>query len=114
METKYKMLHYELWNWLVENPGEFKQHWPGWLELPFHDDIIRESFRNYCFLCAWFPCGVCPLTQKGISTVFGTCKYYDVWQRYTFALMVPYGPHHKRYLKSRVRKAAIQIRDAWK
>ena len=45
-KEELKQLHFELWDWLVNNPNETKNEWPKWEELPSVTDYCS------CFACA--------------------------------------------------------------
>ncbi|MDD3039782.1 hypothetical protein [Bacteroides sp.] len=43
--------HRELWNWLADNPGQFKEDWPGWYDIEDYDPEIYPD--NNCFACQY-------------------------------------------------------------
>lgn len=71
--------HYELWDWLVENPDKCKWEWEG-----FKD--IDEETEDYCFACQFsyeaddgnYCCDYCPLGRKNIGCGV-TNSLYENW-----------------------------------
>lgn len=79
--------HRDLWLWLAENPGRWKEAWPGW-----------ESYRNlpvsFCFACQYtvdvsrhyglrqsIRCCFCPLEWPGKRCTLSTASgLYDIWR----------------------------------
>lgn len=63
--------HKAMWDWLSNNPGAFKEDWPGW------GDCTTVSL-NYCFACEY------TFQVTGIENIpyFGVCIDYCplVWK----------------------------------
>ena len=103
MEAEMKAAHRELWQWLYDNPGAWKRHWPGWME-----NGGKFFAGNYCFACAFAgfdayadpQCGNCPLDQ---SVMCGcrqdTTSAYVCWE--------------KAIGRETRKQYAAMIRDAW-
>ena len=61
--------HKELWNYLAENPTEYKVSWPGWE----WNGGKYKKVNSYCFACEFTlggTCCNCPLIWPG-----GYCTY---------------------------------------
>ena len=88
-------LHYELWTWLAQNPGESKYNWPRWSD-------IRSKYgniQNGCFMCGFvkkeipaiftlpFSCKYCPLDWtdggKHSKLCFGDDGLFFLWDTKT-------------------------------
>lgn len=103
---EYKAAHYEMWNWLVEHPGKTKRDWPGWEKVRFCENVFNGRCIDYnCFMCDWYEsdCAECPLFHKFNRRCFSTWGVFEYWSRAT-----------KRGKKSKARRLAIMIRDAWR
>ncbi len=121
-ERMYKQLHYDLWNWLANNPGKEKDDWPGWA-------MIKKNYgrvANLCFACEYFEeCELCPLNR---STRHGPeCTLYYKWrdlnEKYITAYYLRFqgriGSKNKTTKKldnlaTKTANAAIAVRDEWK
>ena len=73
--------HRRLWNWLSNNPGKFKDEWPGWKGRG------GEFFSSKkCFACdVARTCLSCPLDwdQYICSSAF---SHFSIWNFYTVEL----------------------------
>ena len=103
-ETGAKAAHIALWQWLYENPGRWKRHWPGWRE-----NGGAFFAGNSCFACAYAGfdeyadprCDQCPLDQDVMHGCGQhTDSAYICWEKAS-------GPEARK-------KYAAMIRDAWR
>ncbi len=125
-EEKYKRLHYELWDWISEEPLRDKKHWPEWKCI--YEEL--GHIENHCFACHYFgTCFECPLgyftgrvpSQGG---QIYNCPLFELWNYYRQVYMCIADFHKQRpstikklyinELKRTVKQAALEIRDAWK
>lgn len=78
--------HRELWDWLVQNPGQYKLSWPGW---DSHGKVAYDA----CFACDYAIhtgpigtdyCDRCPLVWRT-----GSCKtLFAKWMEYTESIVL--------------------------
>jgi hypothetical protein len=85
MTTKFAIYwHYQLWNWLANNPDKYKDEWPEW-----NSRFINIEVPNFCFSCKvmyqrenmrigyWFKkshCRACLLRWPG-NKELNTCEF---------------------------------------
>lgn len=99
----YRDLHIELWDWLINNPGKEKSHWPRWEENG--GDIPGVSCD--CFACQHdddygsASCGNCPIVWPG----GGDCMKMDNGRKGVFLLW-----EESKNMRARKRLAEL-IRD---
>ncbi len=121
--SEFKRLHYELWNWLSEDPLREIDCWPEWEEV----NKKYGRITNCCFACAVFcKCSRCPLSKEmgGIHK----CNLFYLFEGLKRILYVKLHQNFdeddqstilitKDYidnLKTEVKLLALQIRDCWK
>ena len=59
----YHEIHLALWNWLIENPLEAKNKWPGWELVLYHSSVCCsacdfasfQSRKNPAYMCDHCP-----------------------------------------------------------
>lgn len=97
-------LHRQLWQWLADNPEEYKEDWPGWSN---HDGVWNSQ---KCFACYGYRCDTCPC-HWGNRVYYGSVLRCSCTSRHTM---------YRKYVKavsrrrlSLVRLYASRIRDAW-
>ena len=82
--TKRKALEIttELWQWMVENPGNLKYQWPGWEKYgemygacACCEYVVRHDHKHTCTFC--------PLYGKWSNKEHSICNEgpYDDWER---------------------------------
>ena len=98
--------HVELWNWLAENPGRFKDEWPG---FDCEDDIPERC----CYACeaTYNGCIACPIDW---GDCMGCCSsgMFEEWHDNVIKLKFYHESKNKEDLIRKVREAAISIADA--
>ncbi len=120
MGEVYKQLHYDLWDWLANNPGKEKRDWPEW-------EIVRKNYgyiTHLCFACEYYSkqCRQCPLNENTHNGP--VCKLYDTWND-TNTLYIHLELKEQlrivnkttsilNDLATKIYDAAIAVRDAWK
>jgi len=81
----------DLWDWLAENPSNFRCEWPKWANVRKKHHI---PYATDCALCYYSlsqsgkrcrPCEPCPLYGKWTKSPKSTCEYlaspYYKWNR---------------------------------
>lgn len=102
--------HYELWNWLADNPDKDKPEWPGWEKTGSSDGVYDNTeVFSYCFLCEAMyasyasPCSHCPLNNDALDDCLDSNSLYMQWRRAQSA---------KDYATAK--ELALKIRDIWR
>ena len=115
-----KQLHYELWNWLIDNPDKQKKEWPKFEELP--KDLTQHYYR--CFACASidningctlenFYCKKCPLkVPKELQKEFGNKICAD--REDVYSMFELWCDSNVQGRTERQNELATIIRDSWK
>jgi len=82
MKLNFAERHKNLWDWLGDNPGKYKDDWPGWQEINYPP----EYFKHLCFACEAArllsheekKCGFCPIPDVCLGK-FGLLE--DLWKK---------------------------------
>ena len=59
--------HFELWDWVANNPKKYLDSWPGWKNFPAQDE---DSHFDFACIAANNECENCPLEWPG-----GKCNH---------------------------------------
>ena len=89
-------LHRELWQWLADNPGKQKRHWPKWIEndgdVPLCDSLCFACDYNYDRFDGNCDCTHCPLQWSEVSCEYSEFEQwvtaYDPQERTRLALLI--------------------------
>ena len=118
-KEELKQLHFELWDWLVNNPDKEKSSWPKWEELPsvtaycscfacvvVNNEDGNEDNNHYCVGC--------PLQVPTNELIKDLPNDYICSLKENFATTGVFNKWH--YAKELIRKVeyAKIIRDSWK
>lgn len=113
----FQTYHWQVWNWLAENPTKGKSEWPGWLCEELRA-IVEEHDVVSCSMC--FACAV-RTDLKGDANLCGAICPIKNWSFGTENVLgtpcLRSGTMYARWKSSRnlvIRKQlAIAIADAW-
>ena len=112
-KEEFVALHRKLWDWLVKNPEEEKDDWPGWSRNGGYYDM--DAVTNECWLCASthrpnsggfrFDCKRCPLQWPDRTCDYGGDSPFVIWgdsftkirERAKIARLIRDLPYKKKY-----------------
>lgn len=73
-----KQKHYDLWDWLYNNPAMEKDDYPKWHK---NGGKLTRPY-NTCFLCEiYLVCGICILTIKSGTMCRHGSNWFSKWNK---------------------------------